>query len=555
MTRHHHPPLGVPLLMAVGLGLPDLTHAEADTLPGSDARYFLQDNSEQIRAQIDALRLRQLQRDEQVLRPLPPLQVALPDTCLAIHALRLSGVTLLDAAALATIHIPDEACFSHQTLVRVLHALNALYLARGWISARILPETRDGVMTLRVIEGRVDRIDGIDAGPASISLFPGMLGKPLNLRDLEQGLDQANRLQSRQMHAEVVPGALPGSSTLSLSDQPSSPWAGSVALDNRGYDATGRHSAGLSVSRDNPTGHFDFVSFSLERSLGHARFSHRGSVFYSLPYGYWSLSAFAARSEYLNPQKLVFNTVDLSGSSSQLGGRVDRVMARSQTRIDSLHLSVSHKRVRNFFLGNLQQISSPTLTVLELGLSRLRLLAGGSWSLDASLEQGMPWLGAQRDWRSAQYAGLPQAQFSKLRLHAGLHNSLGRLTLSSRFSWQASRQRLPAIEQLELADNTQVRGFRHNSLAGEVGWAWHNTVSYRHQFARMSVSPRLALDLGQVLQRESARSQQRLSGGGVGLLLSQAGGSLDLEYSRPLQRPALFVRESRQLLAKLSWQF
>lgn len=167
----------------------------------------------------------------------------------------------------------------------------------------------------------------------------------------------------------------------------------------------------------------------------------------------------------------------------------------------------------------------------------------------------MPWLGAQRDWRTASHAGLPQAQFSKLRLSTGLHLRHRGGTLASRLSWQASRQRLPAIEQLELADNNQVRGFRRNSLAGEVGWAWHNTFSWRCALAGMTATPRLALDVGQVLQRESSRSQQHLAGGGIGLMLSQADLSLDLEYSRALRQPASFASEPRQLLAKLSWQF
>ena len=43
-----------------------------------------------------------------------------------------------------------------------------------------------------------------------------MLGEPLNLRDLEQGLDQLNRLRSVDLTADIAPGSQPGASRIIL---------------------------------------------------------------------------------------------------------------------------------------------------------------------------------------------------------------------------------------------------------------------------------------------------------------------------------------------------
>lgn len=528
--------------------------AEVPAAPGSDARYYLQDNHEHIQEQLDALRLRQLQREEEVSqKPAPALQPG-SDACLPVSGVRLAGVTRLQPADLAPLHLSGERCLTGAHLNRIIQQLTALYLARGFLAARVVPETpRDGVMTLRVFEGRVDRIEGV--GRAADWLFPGMVGKPLNLRDLEQGLDQANRLQSQQLRAEVAPGGHQGESTVRLVGAAGSPWLRSLVLDNRGYDATGRNVLELNLSRDNPTGHYDFLNLALEYSPGHGRFSRRASVFYSLPYGYWTASAFAGASAYLNTQKLVYHTVELTGSSGQYGLRLDRVLARDQTRIVSGHLQVAHKQVRNFFLGSLQSISSPTLTVAELGADRLSLHRGGALTLEARLERGVPWLGAQRDWQTAG-SGLPRAQFLKAGLAAGLRQSLpagGRqLVLDSRLTWQTSRDRLPAIEQIELADNNLVRGFRHNSLSGERGWVWHNTLSTRLRAGSLVLAPRLALDMGRA--RTAGIGWRSLAGGGLGLEMRRGRLALDLKYNRPLRVPPGFVAEPHQLLARFTLQ-
>lgn len=539
----------------IGL-LPLLAQAGHGPEPGMDARFFMQDNNEVIREQFETMRERQLLREGEVHRSMPLAPALAPGVCLPVQALRIAGVTLLTREAVTALAPKEQGCLDRTRLNRLMHELTRMYVQRGYLAARVVPEMAAGVMTLRVIEGRVDRVVG--ARPGAEWLLPDVVGRPLNIRDLEQGLDQANRLRSVQMRAEILPGQTPGTSTVHLIETRSAPLQGALSLDNRGYDATGRTVVGGSLAYDNPTGHFDFVSLSLEHSLGHARYSRRGALFYALPRGYWTLSLFGSKSEYLNTQRLVYNTVELTGRSDQLGARLDRVVGRSQNAISSAHLQLTHKRVRNYFLDSLQRISSPTLTVVEAGFERSSLHAGGGLSVEAALEQGMPWLGADRD-HQAPVEGWPRAQFLKAHLSVSLSQHLRPgaavpLVLESRLYAQASGDRLPAIEQLELADSNMVRGFRHHSLSGAVGWALRNTLSTRRQLGKTSVSPRLALDVGRVLQHGSPRGQASLAGGGAGLAVSAGRLSLDLEYSRPLLQPAEFAPEPHQLLARLAWQ-
>jgi hemolysin activation/secretion protein len=63
-----------------------------------------------------------------------------------------------------------------------------------------------------IVEGFVETIElaGPDLPLSLSSAFPGLLGQPLYLPDLEQGLDQLNRLRAYELGATLLPGELQG---------------------------------------------------------------------------------------------------------------------------------------------------------------------------------------------------------------------------------------------------------------------------------------------------------------------------------------------------------
>ncbi|MGE9716237.1 POTRA domain-containing protein, partial [Escherichia coli] len=79
--------------------------------------------------------------------------------------------------------------------------LTQRYLQHGYITARIqfLRPNQHGDLGLYAIEGFVERIEGGDRGVNTTLLFPRIKGQPLKLATLDQGLDQANRLQSNKV--------------------------------------------------------------------------------------------------------------------------------------------------------------------------------------------------------------------------------------------------------------------------------------------------------------------------------------------------------------------
>ncbi|WP_158253759.1 ShlB/FhaC/HecB family hemolysin secretion/activation protein [Chromobacterium alticapitis] len=542
--------------------------ARADTQPvpsdlragNDDARRLLQNGSSRFDELIRQQRLRQLQSGGSGAERAPSSERA-GGRCLPVSGLRLAGITALTRDEVAALGLPHGECLDVAELNRFSRALTALYLGKGYIAARVAAEGPDarGVLTLRVAEGRVAAMRRGEGAPRPGNLFPGMLGQPLNVHDLDQGLDQANRLRSNHVTVDVLPGAGVGESALQLSNQPDSRLSGGLSLDNAGRDSTGRLQAGANLGWDDMSGWSDFLSLSAQttREDASVRHSRSESLFYSLPYGYWTVSAFVSRADYLNPQQLAFRAVRLSGATAQDGLRLDRVLTRDQGHILTADLQVTQKRIRNYLEDAPLSINSPSLMVLEAGLSRMVILSGGMLQLDGALQRGVRWLGA--DARDARVDGLPNPQFLKLRLSANWLQTMawpgGPYQLQSTLSGQASRDSLPGVEQMDVADGGAVRGFRNNALPAEAGWYWRNTLSRRMPLGGWVLTPRAGVDGGRALQRGGEETWQDIAGMDIGAALSCGGLTLDLDYSRPLRKPQGWRQEGHILFARLNWQW
>ena len=185
----------------------------------------------------------------------PPTEAAPPDeTCLPIQTITVTGVTLLTEAVRATARDYEGRCLGLSGLNDLLEQLTFLYLAQGYITSRaFLPEQdlADGALEIVVIEGRLEDIV-MDAAPGAHqgqihTAFPGQIGAPVNLRDIEQGLDQLNRLRANNATIELEAGAQPGASVLSVARQQGKRLYAGLGFDNLGSALIGEYQARLDL--------------------------------------------------------------------------------------------------------------------------------------------------------------------------------------------------------------------------------------------------------------------------------------------------------------------
>lgn len=549
----------------------------------------------------DLQRLERIQQEEQqrLQRQLeqertpaqPPTRLQPDDTrrlpsrpdgpCRDVRTIVLKGAHSLLASTREKLVKPYEGrCLNVGDIERLMGDITAQYIDRGRITARVYLAAQDltgGTLELTIVEGVLDEIRIEDGALGSISranTFPGVVGKPLNLRDVEQGLDQINRLSSNNATMAIEPGAQPGESVLVVRNKRGKPWRASVSVDNHGSDTTGRNQLATSVSWDNPLGFNDFLSVSDRRTLDRhdgERDSQSNTLTYSVPFGWTLVTAGVSQSNYESTLPTAGGPLPTRGNSNQAYLRVDQAVWRDRVNLVTLSGTLTRKDTKSYFAGQLLDVASRTLSVMDLDLSLRRPAFGGLLMLGVGASGGLDWFGALKDPADLpSYA--PRAQFrDKTRVNASWSRffevGARSVDVSTQFNGQYSRQALYGSEQILVGGIYSVRGFDKDTLSNDSGWMLRNEVGVRTPFTlqqtRGSWRAYAAVDVGRVMARPQGDFQSdgndgdhgRLVGGALGVQLRWGPALLDTFVMKPLHRDAGLDTDRSSLRAVLSVAF
>jgi len=436
------------------------------------------------------LRQNQQQRDElERATPLPRAGRTPSDTqaggpCFDIHTITLSGVTLISEKAQQKLLAPwQNQCLNMAKITGLTAAISDWYISRGYITSRAFLTEQDlshGELRIVVLEGKLRHIRLEGESPRMLKMvFPGLEGKVLNLRDIEQGMEQINRLRSQPVQIEIVPDSEPGYSTVNLTATPEFPLSASVSLDNSGQKSTGENQLNGSLTGNNLLGLADkwFVSGgrSSDFATGYDAQSFQAGV--SIPYGYSLLDYSYAWSNYrttlLNQGFPWVSTGDTKTHRLNLS----RVIFRNGDIKTALSAGITQRASRNWLNDAPLVSSTRNLSSLQLGISHTQKLLGGVATFNPTYSHGMPWFNAETD--EGKTGDVPRAQFRKGSLSASFQRPLTNdlLWLTSLYG-QWSPDRLYGSERLTLGGESSVRGFKEQYISGDNGGYWRNEVNY-----------------------------------------------------------------------------
>ncbi|WDY57001.1 ShlB/FhaC/HecB family hemolysin secretion/activation protein [Pseudomonas sp. PSKL.D1] len=505
--------------------------------------------SQQLRDQQQSLRqLQQQQRLERWQRaPSPDTEESpTPETtqdsrCWPVSGVRLAGNQRLSTTALEpTVRALVQPCMGIQAINQLLKAITQDYVQAGYPTSRpyLRHAPHDGApLDIVIVEGFVESVELSRELPLSLrSAFPDVLGHPLYLPELEQGLDQLNRLRAYEVSADLMPGQMQGGTRVMLqSQQVASRWHLDSRFDNRGSELTGRHRVTLGLGIDSPFELNDDLRLSLNTTAIDAPGSSQGAMlYYSLPHGPWTFTLNASQLRYDAP--LQQTPLHSNGDSSYQGLSAERLLWRNQRGMVSASARLDRKKLINRLGDNVIGLQSPTLTTVEAGLNLL-WLDNGLWNAYLGVAQGTGWLGADTP---LQRADAPRPDFRKYRANL-LHLRQGPANWpwrwQSELALQYSSDVLPAIEQMLLSDDSAVRGFRLHTHAGANAAVWRNTFSQALPRSPQ-LRPYIGLDHGWA-RLATGQPSQRLMGAAAGIELNLPQSRLRLDFQRALFNSAL----------------
>ena len=210
-------------------------------------------------------------------------------------------------------------CLGGSEISQIMGLVTKDYMAHGFIAARAYLPAQDlkaGTLVIDVNEGRIEAFKFDDECKSCISVrnvFPAQVGEPLSLRDLEQGIEQINRLPSNEAKLEILPGSSEGDSIVAVHNKPTSPIGLSLSFDNQGLASTGRNEGTAIVSLDGLLGFSDQITYIHRETLPNEQNGHYSlmdDVHLSIPDGYNSYSLDINQSSYVNQLTLPSGLVE-----------------------------------------------------------------------------------------------------------------------------------------------------------------------------------------------------------------------------------------------------
>lgn len=514
--------------------------------------------------------LQEQQRRLDDLQSLPGPTLSTPNVfeegssaCLQIDIIELNGAFGLSVRRRAKLLKPFVGqCLAANDLNRLLSDITNAYLKQGYVTTRAyLPaqDLQDRVLHIQVIEGRLESIDGADissALEASMS-SPARIGERLNLRELEQLIDQLARLPSRQVSMELAPGEKVGGSHVLLHGQKLKPWRVALNRHNDGQRSTGEQQWGLNLVWDSPLGFADQLSLRGSADAVSDRYQHSAThgFSYSVPYGWWTFNYFYNHSYYRTKAQGQDVSFVLDGVSTTQALTAERVLHRDGVSKTALSVGLNHLRSRNYLDNQRLNVSSQRLTEQQISFNHGRRVGPAFINLDLGYQRGIGALDAQR--AGHPQAGEPVARYNKYTVTASyLHTFqlLGeRFSFDSVLSAQRSEDVLFSPQRFSLGGLYSIRGFKEQSVTGDSGYYLRNQLRWTRSVAWEWLRPVVqeysltaAYDMGAIRGDTYNKEQSgRLSSQAFELSASGQHMAASITAAHTLSRPNAIERKER----------
>jgi len=517
--------------------------------------------------------------DVRLQRPEPIASALLPEhetPCFPIQRIVLEG----DAAeqfqwALAAANPAHDPalgrCLGSKGIDLTMRRMQNAIMARGFVTTRVLAAPQDlksGTLTLTLVPGRIRAIGFTDDSSARATQWnavPAAPGDILNLRDIEQALENFKRVPTADADVQITPAegpdAKPGESDLVIAWKQGLPFRLNLSADDSGSKRTGKYQGGLTLSYDNWWTLNDLFYLSLNNDLGGGDAGRKGTrgytVHYEVPYGYWLLGLTTSSYNYHQSVAGASQTYLYSGNSKNAEIRLARILHRDDVRKTSAYLRAWARSSSNFIDDTEIEVQRRRMAGWEAGLAHREFI--GAATLDASLayRRGTGAWDAIPAPEEAFGEGTSRPELFTAEAQLNLPFQLASQRLRYGALWRAQWNRTPLVAQdrFSIGNRYTVRGFDGElTLMGEHGWLVRNDLGLA--LGQSGLELYLGADYGQV-GGASTRGLlgTHLASAVLGLRGSYRGLSWDVFAGAPISKPEGFRTSGTVAGFNLNWSF
>ncbi|HWW08433.1 ShlB/FhaC/HecB family hemolysin secretion/activation protein [Collimonas sp.] len=458
------------------------------------------------------------------------------------------------------------ACIGKDGLNLIVKRLSALILSQGYSTTRVGIGEQDlasGTLKLTLVPGVIRAIRFSDPALYGTwkNAFPTGSDQLLNLRNLEQGLEQMKRLPSQDVDMQIVPTDAPGASDVVIDVKRGKPWKLSGTLDDSGAKGTGKLQAGINLAIENPLGLNDLFNIGLstdaDRKAGQ-RGTSGNNIYYAIPAGYWNLAVSGGSYDY--HQKIAGNnqTFVSSGKSRNLEFKVAQLFQRDEAQKNSWQFKVG-KRWSKAFVDDAEIVANQrNTTFAELAWVHKHYFGAAQLDLTLANRWGVSWFNGQGD-RATRSTDDPTFRYTLQSIDATLAVPFKiidqPLTYIGTLRGQTTRSRLHLTDQFSIGGRYTVRGFDGElTLTAERGFFTRHELAM--SLAQSGQSAYIGLDYGQVYGPSvQDLIGNKLAGAAVGVRGDFFGMTYDVFSSWSLYKPQGFRTAAPAVGFNLTYQY
>lgn len=450
--------------------------------------------------------------------------------------------------------------------IKALHkAVQNRLISHGFITTRVLVPNQDlgkGTLALRFLPGKISEIefkDGSGSYIHALNNFPEKKGDLLDLRGLEQGIENLQRIPGSTAQINLVPGENAGETKVEVNRKQLKSWRLGAWADDSGSKYTGRYQGGLAFYLDNPSSLNDmfYAAYGGGMKNEDGRRSDNVSAFYSVPWGYWLMELYGSKYRYTQTIRSGDFSYLYSGIEKLITAQLSRVMYRSASQKTTLSLKAI-KRDSSYFLNDVEvEVQKRDTSAWKLNLEHLAYFSFGQLKANLGYQHAAPWFGQKPDAEEMAGSADRLARIFTLGADGTFPFKIGGLSMNyePHFMKQTTPDRLTQPDKFTLGNRWNVRGFDgENTLYADKGWYLRNDINLN--LPEWGMQPYIGVDYGEVSgSKNDYWSGKHIAGAAAGVRGVKGKFGYDLFVGVPLLKPDELHTSPVSVGFAVQWQY
>lgn len=409
-----------------------------------------------------------------------------------ISKIQLEGVSKKFSFLRNVTHSYEKQSMTVADITNLRNALQRKLIDKGYVTSQVfIPEQnlKTGTLSLLVVPGYVEDIV-YSAESKHIpwkNAFPIRKGELLNIRDIEQGIEQMKRVSSQSVTMQIKPGSRIGQSIVELTVQTTKPVHGAITFDNSGLDSTGKYQVGAVVSFDQVFRANDTLTVYASGDMsgaGATKGTRAQSIYYVIPSGNDTFSFSFSKSRYHQTIASIPYDFTYSGTSTTMKAKWQHVFSRSRTDMYAYDVSLNLRHNHRFINDQEIPVQALRTTNVEVGVSNRKYIGNATVYSRLGFQWGIGAFGAQPEYKASVAMGGPTSRYHMYLLDIDYRKPFmmghrpASFTSSFHGQWVAAGKRVYSVDTINMGNRYTVHGFDGEyTLLGESGWYLRNELA------------------------------------------------------------------------------